>query len=62
MERRRDEGDRRAVRLYATELGRRKCQQAMSHLALWSVLLVLVGGTAVLGCLAAKTFTRRVLN
>ncbi|HEY3733145.1 MAG TPA: ABC transporter permease [Streptosporangiaceae bacterium] len=32
------------------------------HLALWSVLLVLVGGTAVLGYLAAKTFTRRVLN
>ncbi|HEY2442165.1 MAG TPA: ABC transporter permease [Streptosporangiaceae bacterium] len=32
------------------------------HLALWPVLLVLVGGTAVLGYLAAKTFTRRVLN
>ena len=32
------------------------------HLALWAVLLVLLGGTAVIGYLAAKTFTRRVLN
>ncbi|HEY2442167.1 MAG TPA: MarR family winged helix-turn-helix transcriptional regulator [Streptosporangiaceae bacterium] len=32
VERRGDEGDRRVVRLYATELGRRKCRQAMSQL------------------------------
>src|SRR5262249_7400926 len=32
------------------------------HMALWAILLVLVGGTAVFGYLGARTFTRRVLN
>ena len=32
------------------------------HLAMWAILLVLVGGTAVLGYLGTKAFTRRVLN
>jgi hypothetical protein len=29
---------------------------------LWAVLVALVGGTVVIGYLATKTFTRRVLN
>jgi ABC-2 type transport system permease protein len=32
------------------------------HLALWAILLVLVGGTLLLGHLGIKAFTRRVLN
>jgi len=32
------------------------------HLAMWAILLVLVGGTALLGYLSTKAFTRRVLN
>jgi ABC-2 type transport system permease protein len=32
------------------------------HLQMWAILLMLVGGTVVLAFLAAKTFTRRVLN
>jgi ABC-type polysaccharide/polyol phosphate export permease len=32
------------------------------HLQLWAILLMLVGGTVVLAYLAAKAFTRRVLN
>jgi ABC-2 type transport system permease protein len=32
------------------------------HLALWAILLVLVGGTALVGYFGTKAFTRRVLN
>jgi ABC-2 type transport system permease protein len=32
------------------------------HLALWAIMLVLVGGTALLGYFGIKTFTNRVLN
>ena len=32
------------------------------HLAMWAILLVLVGGTVLLGYLSTKAFTRRVLN
>jgi len=32
------------------------------HLAMWAILPVLVGGTALLGYLGTKAFTRRVLN
>jgi hypothetical protein len=32
------------------------------HMALWAILLVLTGGTALFGYLGARTFTRRVLN
>jgi ABC-2 type transport system permease protein len=32
------------------------------HMPLWAVLLALVGGTVVIGYLATRTFTRRVLN
>ena len=32
------------------------------HLAMWAILLVLVGGTVLLGYLGTKAFTRRVLN
>ena len=32
------------------------------HLALWAIMLVLVGVTALLGYLGTKAFTRRVLN
>jgi ABC-2 type transport system permease protein len=32
------------------------------HMPLWAVLAALVGGTVVIGYLATKTFTRRVLN
>jgi ABC-2 type transport system permease protein len=32
------------------------------HLAMWAILLVLVGGTALLGYLSTRAFARRVLN
>jgi ABC-2 type transport system permease protein len=32
------------------------------HLALWAIMLVLVGGTALVGYFGIKAFTRRVLN
>jgi ABC-2 type transport system permease protein len=34
----------------------------LPHMPIWVVLLALVGGTAVLGYLGTRTFTRRVLN
>jgi ABC-2 type transport system permease protein len=32
------------------------------HLTLWAIMLVLVGGTALVGYFGIKAFTRRVLN
>ena len=34
----------------------------LPHMALWAVLTALIGGTAVLGYLGTRTFTKRVLN
>ncbi len=34
----------------------------VGHLAMWAVLLVLIGGAALTGYLGSRTFSRRVLN
>jgi hypothetical protein len=35
---------------------------SLPHMAMWAVLLALVGGTVVFGYLGARTFAKRVLN
>jgi ABC-type multidrug transport system permease subunit len=48
--------------VYISEGLRAVLTPGVGHLAMWAVLLVLVGGAAVLGYLGAKAFARRVLN
>jgi len=48
--------------VYMSEGLRAVLTPGTGHMALWAILLVLVGGTVVFGYLGARTFTRRVLN
>jgi ABC-2 type transport system permease protein len=48
--------------VYATEGLRSVLTPVLPHLPLWAVLGVLMGGSVVIGYLAIKAFTRRVLN
>ena len=48
--------------VYISEGLRAVLTPGVGHLALWAVLLVLVGGAAVIGYLGSKAFSRRVLN
>jgi ABC-2 type transport system permease protein len=48
--------------VYMSEGLRAVLTPATGHLQLWGILLMLVGGTLVLGYLGTKAFTRRVLN
>ncbi|HEY2579568.1 MAG TPA: ABC transporter permease [Streptosporangiaceae bacterium] len=48
--------------VYMSEGLRAVLTPATGHLQLWAILLMLVGGTLVLGYLGTKAFTRRVLN
>jgi ABC-2 type transport system permease protein len=48
--------------VYMSEGLRAVLTPGLGHMPLWAVLLVLVGGTAVFGYLAARTFRSRVLN
>jgi ABC-2 type transport system permease protein len=47
---------------YMSEGLRATLTPGTGHMALWAILLVLTGGTALFGYLGARTFTRRVLN
>jgi ABC-type multidrug transport system permease subunit len=48
--------------VYMSEGLRAVLTPATGHMALWAILTVLVGGTALFGYLGARTFTNRVLN
>lgn len=48
--------------VYMSEGLRAVLTPGTGHMALWAILLVLVGGTLIFGYLGARTFTRRVLN
>jgi ABC-2 type transport system permease protein len=48
--------------VYMSEGLRAVLTPGTGHMALWAILAVLVGGTAILGYLGTRTFTRRVLN
>jgi ABC-2 type transport system permease protein len=48
--------------VYMSEGLRSVLTPATGHLQMWAILLMLVGGTLVLGYLGTKAFTRRVLN
>jgi ABC-type multidrug transport system permease subunit len=48
--------------VYISEGLRAVLTPGVGHLAMWAVLLVLVGGAALIGYLGAKAFGRRVLN
>jgi len=48
--------------VYISEGLRAVLTPGVGHLAMWAVLLVLVGGAAILGYLGSKAFARRVLN
>jgi ABC-2 type transport system permease protein len=48
--------------VYISEGLRAVLTPGVGHLAMWAVLLVLVGGAAVIGYLGSKAFSRRVLN
>jgi ABC-type polysaccharide/polyol phosphate export permease len=48
--------------VYMTEGLRAALTPGIGHMALWAILLALVGGTAVFGALAVRTFRNRVVN
>ncbi len=48
--------------VYMSEGLRAVLTPATGHLQMWAILLMLVGGTLMLGYLGTKAFTRRVLN
>jgi ABC-2 type transport system permease protein len=48
--------------VYMSEGLRAVLTPGTAHMPMWAILTVLVGGTAVFGYLATRTFTRRVLN
>ena len=48
--------------VYMSEGLRAVLTPGVGHLATWAILLVLVGGTVLIGYLGARTFRRRVLN
>jgi ABC-2 type transport system permease protein len=48
--------------VYMSEGLRAVLTPGIGHMAMWAILLVLFGGTAIVGYLGTRTFTRRVLN
>jgi ABC-2 type transport system permease protein len=48
--------------VYMSEGLRAVLTPVLGHMAMWAVLLALVGGTVVFGYLGTRTFTKRVLN
>ena len=48
--------------VYMSEGLRAVLTPGVGHLAMWAILLVLIGGAALLGYLGTRTFRRRVLN
>jgi ABC-2 type transport system permease protein len=48
--------------VYMSEGLRAVLTPSLPHMAMWAVLLALVGGTVVFGYLGARTFAKRVLN
>jgi len=48
--------------VYMTEGLRAALTPQLGHMALWAIMLALVGGTVVFGALAARTFRNRVVN
>jgi ABC-2 type transport system permease protein len=48
--------------VYMSEGLRAVLTPSLPHMAMWAVMLALVGGTVVFGYLGARTFTKRVLN
>ncbi len=48
--------------VYMSEGLRAVLTPGVGHLAMWAILLVLIGGAALIGYLGTRTFTRRVLN
>jgi ABC-2 type transport system permease protein len=48
--------------VYMSEGLRAVLTPVLGHMALWGVLLALIGGTVVVGYLGTRTFTKRVLN
>jgi len=48
--------------VYTAEGLRAVLTPGIGHMPLWAVLLVLIGGTVIIGYLSARTFTRRVLT
>jgi len=48
--------------VYMSEGLRAVLTPVLGHMAMWGVLLALIGGTVVIGYLGTRTFTKRVLN
>jgi ABC-type multidrug transport system permease subunit len=48
--------------VYMTEGLRAALTPGLGHMPLWAILVALIGGTAVFGALAVRTFTNRVVN
>ena len=48
--------------VYMSEGLRAVLTPSLPHMAMWAVLLALVGGTVIFGYLGTRTFTKRVLN
>jgi ABC-2 type transport system permease protein len=48
--------------VYMSEGLRAVLTPVLGHMAMWGVLLALIGGTVVVGYLGTRTFTKRVLN